>query len=58
VVLKNIKKIFCIKKLRVTWLKMGEGKLTYLVSVRELVETNCQISFIRWECTKLSEGDT
>jgi hypothetical protein len=43
----------------------GEGKFTYLVSAtfcrqsrRELVETNCQISFIRWECTKLGEGDT
>jgi hypothetical protein len=43
----------------------GEGKLTYLVSTtfrqqswQELAETNCQISFIRWECTKLGEGDT
>ncbi len=37
----------------------GEGKLMYLVSTTwELVETNCQISFIRWECTKLGEGDT
>jgi len=43
----------------------GEGKLTYLVSATfrrqsrwELAETNCQISFIMWECTKLGEGDT
>jgi len=40
----------------------GEGKLTYLVSAifhwRKLVETNYQISNIRWECTKLGKGDT
>jgi hypothetical protein len=43
--------------------KQVEGKTTYLVSAsfcrrREQAETRHIIRFLRWECTKLGEGDT